>query len=700
MEDDIFKEVGEEEKLEKANEIVEIDENQEVENTQYDLESPVDDKKKDEKKRREKKISKWSKLPKKTKIIIIVSSVLVILVIAILLVYFLVLKKNNAKEENKEPLVVIENDNYRYEDGTLVFVDGDKKDLGTYECTNKNESLCYVAYYSNEDEFDVAKKVYENGKNVDIRSDIILDNYVFIYDSNKKDNGELVLYNIDKKEKLDTYELVKKVSDDEVIVKKDDQYGLLGFSDKKVTEEIKFSYDYMGYIEDGKYLVVANNKNYQLIDFDNKEMSKVLPGEIKNYDENNISVLVNGKYYVYGYDAKVKVIDSYDYVRFVDSYVIVVLNKKLMVFDKDGYRMTGDGIRINSSSYNTKLIFNDQDKQTGKEEAFNVSVNGSTMQVTYDDTYTNVNLKEGVFNRSLSYVSYFGGKLYFYKDEAKTELLGSYVCSYANNIENEGNGLQNCFIAREGNIYNPDNKSTNYLPIYNSRYVFIADTKNPDANDNIILYDLKNSKKLATYKVVDANYHADNNLINFIDTAGTLVMAKNTSDSYGLINIESSSVDGVISFKDKETGYTNTTVKLLGTDYLVIKKSDNTYHLYDFKGNEITSKVSTKYEIVEYKDNYVKVRNDNIYMIYDLDGKVVSGEYKYILMDSKFYITVDSKNKLGVYKYYDKNNYVLEDITVSDGDSLKDIKYGLRGNILMITYVTDGKTQVVEVNIG
>ena len=97
MEEEILKEIEEKENNKPMNEIVEIDENEEITNTQYDMEKVIP--KKDEKK--SKKPSKWSTLSKKTKIIIIVSIILV-LIIAIVLIYFLVLKKDNNKNENNE----------------------------------------------------------------------------------------------------------------------------------------------------------------------------------------------------------------------------------------------------------------------------------------------------------------------------------------------------------------------------------------------------------------------------------------------------------------------------------------------------------------------------------------------------------------------------------------------------------------------
>lgn len=692
MEEEILKEIEETENNKPTNEIVEIDENEEITNTQYDMEKVTP--KKDEKK--SKKPSKWSTLSKKTKIIIIVSIILV-LIIAIVLIYFLVLKKDNNKNENNDPVVVIEKDNYKYEDGKLIFIDKDKKEIGSYDCTNKNENLCFVAYFSNEDNFDVNKKVYESGLPINIRTDIIKDKYVFIYDDETKEKGNVILYDMSSNKKLEEYSLVKEVKDNYVIVKKDNDYKLISL-DSSLEDAIKTTYDYMGYIEDTNYLVVASNGNYKLIDFDDKDVSKTVPGNIMSFDDKNISVKVGNEYYVYDYSGKVVVNDKYDYIRFANNYIIAASGKKLFVYDVNGNRMNIEGIRITSDSYNTKLIFNDNLRQVGKEEAFNVVVSNNIMRIEYGEDYTKINLSDGIVSKNIPYISYFGGKLYFYSDEEKSNLIGSYKCEYANDIDESTKELQNCFIAKESNIFTPDKEVKNgYLPIYNNNYVFISDTKSPNANDNIILWDLKNNKKLATYKSVDAGFHDTENTVNFITTGGTQVAAKNTSDSYGLINIQTSKVTGIIPFKDQDDAkLINVSFKLLQDNYLV-KRSDETYHLYNKKGNEIASKVSTKYEIVEYKYNHLKVKNSDKYLIYDLNGKIVSDEFKNIFMENNFYLSIDSSNILHVFKYENKKDLISEEVTISDIE--KDLNYEVKNDLLIITNPNDvGST--IKVFVG
>ena len=696
-------EIKSEEEKTNTNEIVEIDENEEITKTQYDLKEIEEDDKKKKKDKKNKKPSKWSMLPKKTKIIIIVSIVVVLLIIIGLLLYFFVFKKDTPEDNRPEdPVVIVEKDNYRYEDGFLVIVDEEKNELGTYECTNKNEELCYVAYYSNEDDFDTDKRVYENGVPVDIRSDVFNEKYVFIYDDTTTEDGNIILYDLENNENVDEYELVKEIDDEKVIVKElEGDYGVLDLT-SDIEEVISFNYDYLGYILESSAIVAANNNNYMLLSLDGDELSSNIPGEIKNFNSKHISVEIDGDYYIYDYEGIRQLESSYDYIRFVDSYIVAADNRRLFAFDSDCYPLNLEGVRIDSNSYNTELIFNDELVQVGKEEAFNAYVNNGNFRIEHDDEYTDLKLAESAFSKNMAYVSYFQGKLYFYADEEKQEVLGSYSCSYANDVTSETTELQNCFIAKETKVLNTsEDVNVGYLPIYNERFVFITDTSRPNANDNIILYDLKNNKKLATYKEVDARVYSDDLSISFIETAGTQVVAYSIkNDSYLVINIESSDVTGVIEAK-QDNGDTNVSVSMLGDNYL-FKRSNGTYHLYEPDGEEITENIETKNEIVDYKGNYILVNAGEEYTIYSLDGPVIKSS-KYIILEDTYYITVDTENKIGVYTFAHGDTNLAEDLNLSiDGKDIpNEISYGLRsGNVLSLTYTINGEKEVTEIYIG
>ena len=60
--------------------------------------------------------------------------------------------------------------------------------------------------------------------------------------------------------------------------------------------------------------------------------------------------------------------------------------------------------------------------------------------------YERLSLAEANVNKSYSYVNYFDGKLYFYEDETKEELLGFYSCTNTNTVDMKSTKYSSCFI--------------------------------------------------------------------------------------------------------------------------------------------------------------------------------------------------------------------------------------------------------------
>ena len=83
----------------------------------------------------------------------VASLILIGLIIGLVLIF------KPEKEIKEEESVILEADNYRYENGKLIFLNKNGEDIGTYTCENKKETLCYVAYSSDEDNFDITQEV-------------------------------------------------------------------------------------------------------------------------------------------------------------------------------------------------------------------------------------------------------------------------------------------------------------------------------------------------------------------------------------------------------------------------------------------------------------------------------------------------------------------------------------------------------------
>ena len=67
-------------------------------------------------------------------------------------------------------------------------------------------------------------------------------------------------------------------------------------------------------------------------------------------------------------------------------------------------------------------------------------------------------------------------------------------------------------------------------------------------------------------------------------------------------------------------------------------------------------------------------------------------------LDKEYYVSVDSENILGLYKYDSEENKIGEKITL-DSDYKDSLNFGIRSNRVVITYKQNNETKVIEVNI-
>ena len=279
-----------------------------------------DKKKKNKKSLKEKIKEKWNKFSKKEKVLIIISSIIVLILIIVLIVILATKNKDNKKLEPKKPDVIIEKDNYRYENGNLVFLDDDDKDLGQYECTNKDENQCYVAYFELDEHLDTTKVLDEEGNLVDRRVPILNNRYAFVYDNDEKSkNDALVLYDIKSKEKIGEYYGIKLADVNNSIVKdKSGSYGVIKIVENKTEQVLAFNYDDISSFNDemhAYYMVNDNGRNY-LLSFSNKPFSKAISSYIVDYNDKYIVGVNDAKeYYLYDYNGKQIFDEPYQYIK-------------------------------------------------------------------------------------------------------------------------------------------------------------------------------------------------------------------------------------------------------------------------------------------------------------------------------------------------------------------------------------------------
>lgn len=634
----------------------------------------------------------WKKRTKKQRIGLIILLCLVIILIAVG-IFFLV--KEITKKPVVEPVeVIVQEENYRYENGTLIFLNSEKEELGRYTCKNQSEKLCFVSYYSNEDNFDTEKKVYENNAKIKVRSAIINDEYVFINDNAREADDTTILYNIKEEKEEGNYNLVKKGGKDQYILKnKEGNYGLVDFSGATFAPKINFTKEYLGYINNdtNDYVALENNKQV-LVDENGNNISKPFAGKIKNFNKTYVKVQQNaGKYEVYDYNGSNIFNESFDYIELYNDFAALLNGKELNLKFYDTNKLNEEAILLNNLDYVKTSVYDEKNKLINKKEAFSIEENNDIITITIvngdSTTTTTVNKAEGTISKNLKNINYFNGKLYIYRDANKKDLLGTYTCANKNNINSSTTSLSNCSLAQDTIFEDNDYEVPGVvgaIPIFNERFVFVND--NPDlvndANKTIVLYDLKNNNSLGKYAAVNTYSYTGSNEISFSTVNDLQVVAKNKSGKFGVIKVGLSEVSGHI-------GFNYTEMEALH-DYYVAKDANGYLLLSKANGASITSAIP--YKIRNYNEEYVKVINNNSYYIYDFKGKQINNDgYKYIELYKDFFAGVSNNNVLGLYTYDAPRNSFL----TNDDIRLNLTNYYGNGTLAFVVNVTGNRYTVL-----
>lgn len=583
---------------------------------------------------------KWKTLTKKRKILIVVLSVLLLLFLSLLFYVFVIV--------DKQQMIVVEKDNFIYENGTLKLLDENQREIGIYECENKDPKLCYVAFEDTDDDFDIEKTEYEDGKLLKLRSKIYDNKYVFIYDNVKENADKLQLYNIKNKKIEDDYFGVKSYIIDEenyLVLRNKDKKSAFYKIEKVLEEIIEFEYDYLGIIEnkEDKIIIAQKDKEWMLIDFDNEELSSKFEEEIKNYNEQYIVLKNSNKYRVVEY-MSVEVFNDLDYVELEDEIALVVQKNKLNIVDYSNNQLIYEMIELDNSDYVKTIVIDDKNKIVKTKQSFSYEIDKNKITVIiYKDKLEDVkvfNLLEGKNNLKLNYYSYFDGKLYLYSDAKKTREIGEYTCTNENIITNNTSDLSNCYIATD--------TSTNMtMPMFYNRFIFIYDAPQGASKTDIKvnLYDLRTSKILGNY----INVLSDNGSKEFknIDE-DHYVIATNKHNKQGLLKIVTGKVTKAVDFDYDELNKINN-INLKG-------KKDNKYVIVSNTGVE---------DADAFVGNYYRVKNDKgKYEIYNIDNKrVVNKTYSFAYAElyEKYVVVVTDANRLLVYDYNGNSLFKVEE---------------------------------------
>lgn len=685
-----------------VNEIIELNSDEEedvLEDDNIENEPVVDQKLEKKKQKKENKlVCAWKQMPKKKKIILIVILSLIIILVVGLILFFALHK------EQAGPSVILQEDNYRYENGKLVFLNKDKNEIGTYECEHKDENLCYVAYYKDEDNLDIDVYKNEDDSSYLKRSLIYKDNFVFITDTSDNKNTNVKLYNIKTNSVDGEYAFIKNYGD-YVIASKDDKYGILEFESEKAITKVNMDYDFLGYYPSDENIIFKDKTGYGIMDVDKKIYVSKIKEQIRSYTKDLIVAALDSNYIVYDYSGKKVSLMDAEYIKIVSDYILLINDKKLYVYDLDYNLLNMDGLQLETQDYNNIIVVDKNGEVKETKRAFEFNVDGDSVKIKINDNEFSINVNEAKINNNLAYIKYSDNKLYFYSDKEKNKSLGKYNCQNANNVSKDDIVFNNCFLAKESKlIERKSNGDLGYLPIYNDRFVFIQDEQTGSSSRNIVFYDLKMDKVLSNYTEVDAGYYNKNGFVNMASSDNAIIIARKQNGIVLAFKITSNGVETII-----KSNYNATEIKYLN-EYLLAKYNDGTYHLFKNDGTEITKNISTTSEIVNYYNNYIVVKNNDKYQIYNLEnGQIISDEFNYVDLNGTYYVGIINK-KLNVYNYNSKNKLLCKDLEI-DGDdypNLYTIKYYNASNIIVtiqskeysfagnMEYTVDGVTHSCE----
>ena len=647
----------------------------------------------------------WKEATVKEKVMAIAIGVLALICIILLIV--LIVKqfvKNDEKEKVTAPVdpPIVDTaptliaDNYYYKDGVLYLLDNEDKEIGTYKCENADEKLCYVDINDYRDDFDVDLVLNENGTIKEQRVPIYNNEYVFIFDNKKQLDEKIKLYSISTQTVVGTYLEVKAFDDGYVIVEDENKkYGLLQLG-SEVKEIIKPQYEYLGMIGGAENLVAKNKKGYVIINKKNKALSSAINSnlEIKNYSNSLFVVKSGNDYNVYDYESNL-IASGYRFATVLDDYMAVVKSSKVYLRDKNNLKYHEEGIAIEGDDYIRKYIYNSEGKLNESKTEFVLGKNNNKVYIaTYNDEnepeYKYFESLYPLANQKYKYLNYFDGSLYFYKDEAKEELIGSYKCNSLNNITDSSEEYTSCFPAKD-TIYENNDLVTgaelnrkSIIPLINEKYVFIAD------GDSIYLYDLKGKKTMSTYATVNT-YSANNDFVFGKYNGQVNVIALNKKGKYGMIKIDGESVSSVYSFEFNR-------LEKIG-DFVLAQEPTNDWKLL-FNGEAKTALMPEKIMGYIKSLEYLKTMSNGKYNVYSNSASKINNEsYLYVELYNSFYAAVDSEKKLHLYDYsgveITKSGYELVSNVYNNTDT-PSFKVSLKNGIYTIA-IYDGEKYVDNV---
>ncbi len=618
-----------------------------------------------------KKKFSFKNLTKNQKIILIGAIVFVLIIATMVILYFFVFSKSEKAKTNESEDIVIQMSNYRYENGTLIFLDDNDLEIGSYECENKDENLCRVAKYNQEDKLSNTKYILDDSDDKLITFDLPIyeDKYVFIIDSNEEEYL-IKLYDIKINEFLGEYKNVKKYIDNGLIVQDEtNKYGLINLTSETIEVKLEFEYDYLGLYENATNLAFEQDGSYGIVNIDGNVLATI-SSEISSYnDESLIIVKNNDSYNLVNYMNEKIIEDSKDFIIVKNNYVEIINDNKLYLRANNGTKINEEGIVVTGNNHVKQVVMSSDYQTVSSSVSYtsNYEVAGEVL-ITIEEKTKTLNLYEATINSNYEYVNYIDGIIYIYSDSNKENLAGSYECETKNTINESSTGFDNCFIATESKLLNRDNSkdTLGLIPIYNNSLAFIKD------GSVINLYNYISDKIVAPYTKVDVGYYNSENKIVTATSSDLLVMAINKTSEAGIFKLNGSSISKFIAFEYESIEKLN--------DGYVAKTSSGEYDLYSSDGENPTEDTTIKSEIIDYVSGYMKVKSsDGKFLVYSVSGTIISDALKNIKLGQSIFMGITDQNEIEVYKYTSGKNNILSITLPATSDDIKFTDNGSSG---------------------
>mgnify|MGYP004506587023 FL=1 len=251
----------------------------------------------------------------------------------------------------------------------------------------------------------------------------------------------------------------------------------------------------------------------------------------------------------------------------------------------------------------------------------------------------------------------YNNKLYFYKDNTLISTYECSTCSLATTTYNDTDYHTNSY----------QNESTELSSIINDFYGIFKE------NNDIVLYNLKNSKKVDTYKSIKT-----------YDTKASSnfgIVEKNTGWGVVFFDLSHSTIPSTYNYIAIPSHYTN---NILDSSKFITNK-DGIWQV--LKDDNTTLFDNVTEEIVDFNDNYYITYTNNTYHIYDKDkieylpglpktNVYGVGKYLFILYNRQLFI------------YENCLNPVLKILEISNYD-----KFYFNVNEDKVDIMVDGKSQ-------